>query len=75
LGVTLNICPSMVRSRTKQANATIAASVFLLFYRFWGLFPTVAQVAILIGSAFAAFFATLWVQAKDASGYFSKLAA
>lgn len=52
-----------------------AASVFLLFYRFWGLFPTVAQVAILIGSAFAAFFATLWVQAKDASGYFSKLAA
>ena len=52
-----------------------AASVFLLFYRFWGLFPTVAQVAILIGSAFASFFATLWVQAKDASGYFSKLAA
>ncbi len=49
--------------------------MFLLFYRFWGLFPTVAQVAILIGSAFAAFFATLWVQAKDASGYFSKLAA
>lgn len=52
-----------------------AASVFLLFYRFWGLFPTVAQVAILGGCAFAAFFATLWVQAKDASGYFSKLAA
>lgn len=51
-----------------------AASVFLLFYRFWGLFPTVAQVAILIGSAFAAFFATL-CPGQGRLGYFSKLAA
>lgn len=53
----------------------LAASVFFLFHQFWGRFSTVAQVAILISAAFATFFATLWIQVRDSSGYFTKLAA
>lgn len=53
----------------------LAASVFFLFYQFWGLFPTAAQVAILLAAAAGAFAATLWIQGRDASGYFAKLAA
>ncbi|MBS1186923.1 MAG: rane protein [Burkholderiaceae bacterium] len=53
----------------------LAASVFFLFYQFWGLFGTTAQVALLLLAALGSFIATLWVQAKDASGYFTKLAA
>jgi uncharacterized membrane protein len=53
----------------------LAASVFFLFYQFWGLFPTAAQVAILLAAAFGTFLATLLVQGRDATGYFTKLAA
>ncbi len=53
----------------------LAASVFFLFYQFWGRFPTGAQVTLLAGAALASFVATLWVQKVDASGYFAKLAA
>lgn len=52
-----------------------AASVFFLFYRFWGAIPTTAQVALLIGAAAGSFAATLWIRAVDSSGYFAKLAA
>ncbi|MBA4743026.1 MAG: DUF2157 domain-containing protein [Azoarcus sp.] len=52
-----------------------AASVFFLFYRFWGIFPETAQVAILIGASLGTFVLTLWVDARDRSGYFTKLAA
>jgi uncharacterized membrane protein len=53
----------------------LAASVFFLFYQFWGLLPTAAQVGILLAAAFGAFLATLFIQSRDATGYFTKLAA
>ena len=53
----------------------LAASVLFLFYQFWGGFSTGAQVGLLIFAALASFLATLWIQGKDHSGYFTKLAA
>jgi uncharacterized membrane protein len=53
----------------------LAASVFFLFYQFWGLFAETAQVAILIGAALASFGLTMWIQRRDSTGYFTKLAA
>jgi uncharacterized membrane protein len=53
----------------------LAASVFFLFYQFWGGFSTPAQVAILIAAALASFVATVAVSARDRSGYFTKLVA
>jgi len=53
----------------------LAASVFFLFYQFWGHFAESAQVAILVGSALASLGLTVWMQGRDASGYFTKLAA
>jgi len=53
----------------------LAASVFFLFHQFWGLFPVVAQVAILLVAALGAFLATCWIQRRDGSAYFTKLAA
>jgi uncharacterized membrane protein len=53
----------------------LAASVFFLFYQFWGLFSTTVQVAVLVSAALGTFAATLWIQSKDATGYFTKLAA
>jgi len=53
----------------------LAASVFFLFYQFWGLFSATMQVAILVSAALGSFSATLWIQSKDATGYFTKLAA
>ncbi|MBU0751447.1 MAG: DUF2157 domain-containing protein [Gammaproteobacteria bacterium] len=53
----------------------LAASVFFLFYQFWGYFGEMAQVAILAGSALASLGLTVWIQGRDPSGYFTKLAA
>ncbi len=53
----------------------LAASVFFLFYQFWGRFTETAQVAILIGASLGMFAVTVWIQGRDASGYFTKLAA
>lgn len=53
----------------------LAASVFFLFYQFWGLFGSLSQVAILLSASIASFGLTLWVRRLDRSGYFSKLAA
>lgn len=53
----------------------LAASVFFLFYQFWGWFSTLVQVAVLITAPLAAFLTTLWIARKDSSGYFAKLAA
>lgn len=53
----------------------LAASVFFLFYQFWGRFTETAQVAILIGASLGMFAATVWIQGRDATGYFTKLAA
>ena len=53
----------------------LAASVFFLFYQFWGFFSPMVQVAILITAAISTFVVTVWIQQRDSSGYFSKLAA
>jgi len=53
----------------------LAASVFFLFYQFWGLFPETAQVGILLIAAFGTFAGTFAIQGRDATGYFTKLAA
>jgi uncharacterized membrane protein len=53
----------------------LAASVFFLFYQFWGWFSTASQVAILVCAAAGSFIGALWVQRRDPQGYFSKLAA
>src|SRR5689334_12535880 len=53
----------------------LAASVFFLFYQFWGLLGTGTQVALLIAAALGSFCGAMWVQSKDATGYFTKLAA
>jgi uncharacterized membrane protein len=53
----------------------LAASVFFLFYRFWGQFGTGAQVSILVVAALASFGGTLLLQRRDPTGYFTKLAA
>jgi hypothetical protein len=49
----------------------LAASVFFLFYQFWGRFGETAQVTILVAAALATLGLTLWVQGRDASGYFT----
>ncbi|MBI2314381.1 MAG: DUF2157 domain-containing protein [Betaproteobacteria bacterium] len=53
----------------------LAASVFFLFYQFWGQFTEAVQVTILLGAVLGTFLATVWIQGRDASGYFTKLAA
>jgi len=53
----------------------LAASVFFLFYQFWGLLGSVLQVTALVGASALTYGVTLWIQTKDATGYFTKLAA
>ena len=53
----------------------LAASVFFLFHQFWGLYGAAAQVAVLLIAALGTFCATMWLHGRDASGYFTKLAA
>ena len=52
-----------------------AASVFFLFYQFWGRLGTALQVTLLIGGSAATFGLTLWTHKAEANGYFAKLAA
>jgi uncharacterized membrane protein len=53
----------------------LAASVAYLFAQFWGRFDTPVQVAILLAAVVASFLATMALHRRDASGYFTKLAA
>jgi uncharacterized membrane protein len=53
----------------------LAASVFFLFRQFWDRFSTAVQVVVLIAAALGTFGATLWIQRRESSGYFTKLAA
>lgn len=53
----------------------LSASVFLVFYQFWGWLSTLFQVLILIASPLLMLGVTLFIQRKDSSGYFAKLAA
>jgi hypothetical protein len=51
----------------------LAASVFFMFYQFWGLLGSVSQVTILIAASLISFIATVFVAGKDGAGYFTKL--
>jgi len=51
----------------------LAASVFFLFYQFWGYFTTPVQVSILISAPLLMLFVTYWVSQREATGYFAKL--
>ncbi|OGT18801.1 MAG: hypothetical protein A2V90_06070 [Gammaproteobacteria bacterium RBG_16_57_12] len=53
----------------------LAASVFFLFYQFWGRLATGAQVLILIAAPLVTFALTAFIAAKETSGYFAKLMA
>lgn len=53
----------------------LAASVFFLFYQFWGFFSTPVQVTTVVSVGLGAFLLTMWVDRLDATGYFTKLAA
>jgi len=56
-------------------SIAIAASVFFLFYQFWGYISTQVQMSILVVVPIAAFVATMLVAQRDPTGYFTKLAA
>ena len=73
-----------VSSRQKQLSTgmkiasfmgalALAASVFFLFYQFWGYFTTPVQVSILITAPLLTLFLTWWVSQREATGYFAKL--
>jgi uncharacterized membrane protein len=64
-----------MRTASFLGALALAASVFFLFRQFWDHFATAAQVVILIAVALGSFLATLWIQGRDSSGYFTKLAA
>lgn len=51
----------------------LAASIFFLFYQFWGKFSTNIQVVILIAAPFIGLAATMYTARKEKTGYFSKL--
>jgi len=53
----------------------LAASVFFLFHNFWGRLWTPVQVATLAGAALGSLLLTAWIARRDATGYFTKLAA
>ena len=51
----------------------LAASVFFLFYQFWGYFTTPVQVSLLISAPLLTLLLTWWVSQREATGYFAKL--
>jgi len=53
----------------------LAASVFFLFNQFWGYFSTPVQVVVLVTAAVGSFLAAAWIDRRDSTGYFTKLAA
>jgi len=51
----------------------LAASVFFLFYQFWGKFSTNIQLFILMVTPLIGLTATMYVSGKEKTGYFSKV--
>ncbi len=54
--------------------SALAASLFFLFYQYWGYFSTAAQVSILVAAPLIGLAVACWVQRLDSSGYYAKLA-
>ena len=55
--------------------AALAAAVYFLFHRFWGLLATPWQVGVLLATSLGSLLACVFFGERDASGYFTKLAA
>jgi len=53
----------------------LAASVFFLFWNFWGHLWAPVQVTTLVGFTVGSFLATVAIARRDTTGYFTKLAA
>lgn len=53
----------------------LAASLFFLFYQYWGYFATASQVTLLVTAPLLSLALALWLQRVDGSGYYAKLAA
>ena len=53
----------------------LAASVFFLFYQYWGYFSTAAQVVILSLAPLLSFALAVFIRRLDPSGYYAKLVA
>lgn len=53
----------------------LAASLYFLFGQFWGRFGTTAQVTLLVACALGSLALAFFIRTRDASGYFTRLAA
>ena len=51
----------------------LAASVFFLFYQFWGYCTTPVQVSLLISAPLLTLLLIGWVSRREATAYFAKL--
>ena len=51
----------------------LAASIFFLFYQFWGFLTTPVQVIVLISAPLVTLLVTYVVSQREATGYFAKL--
>jgi len=51
----------------------LAASVFFLFYQFWGYLSTPVQVSFLLSAPLITLFMTCWVSQRETTGYFARL--
>ena len=52
-----------------------SASIFFLFFQFWGQIPTLAQVAVLATAPIATLVLAIWLKQKEPEGFFAKIAA
>ncbi|MEN8146512.1 MAG: DUF2157 domain-containing protein [Campylobacterota bacterium] len=53
----------------------LAASIFFLFFKFWGGFSTTLQVIILIATPFALLGITIYLNERELTSYYVKIAA
>ncbi|HEX5056273.1 MAG TPA: DUF2157 domain-containing protein [Gammaproteobacteria bacterium] len=53
----------------------LAASVFFLFYQYWGYMSTVLQCALLLAAPLLTLGAAIYIRRREQTGYFAKLAA
>ncbi|KAF1072802.1 MAG: hypothetical protein GAK45_00076 [Pseudomonas citronellolis] len=64
-----------MRIATLLGALALAASLFFLFYQFWGWLGTVAQVGLLLGASLLTLALTTWLRGRDGAGYYAKLMA
>ena len=64
-----------MRVASLLAALALAASVFFLFYRFWGALGETAEIIVLVSASMVTYVVTLAVRKRDPAGYFSTLAA